>query len=177
MPFALVLLFTFIASTARAQTPRHDQAPQRRERVTCSIAAALKFGIPANIMLAVAEIEGGRPGQRSRNRNGSFDVGPMQFNTRYLEHLEHLYGITAADVAAAGCYPYELAAWRLRKHLELDAGDPWTRAANYHSRSPAENGKYRRKLIEKAAAWARWLAARFPTYEARIPEWQARHRR
>ena len=60
----------------------------------------------------------------------------MQFNTRYLEHLERRYGITAADVAA-GCYPYDLAAWRLRKHLELDAGDAWTRAANYHSRNPA----------------------------------------
>lgn len=62
--------------------------------MTCFIAAALKFGVPANIVLAIAEIEGGRPGLRVRNRNGSFDVGTMQFNTRYLEHLERQYGIT-----------------------------------------------------------------------------------
>ncbi|KAF0169879.1 MAG: trbN, partial [Caulobacteraceae bacterium] len=166
---APALAFLLVATTARAETLHREVTSHRRERVTCSIAAALKFGIPANIMLAVAEMEGGRPGQRVRNRNGSLDVGPMQFNTRYLEHLERRYGITAADVAAAGCYPYELAAWRLRKHIELDAGDVWARAANYHSRSPAHNSKYRRKLIAKAAAWARRLSARELTYEARIP--------
>lgn len=93
----------------------------------------------------------------------------MQFNTRYLERLERRYGITAADVAAAGCYPYELAAWRLRTHLERDTGDVWTQATNYHSRGAVHNRKYPRKLIEKAAAWSRWLFARFPTYETRIP--------
>jgi murein endopeptidase len=133
--------------------------------VTCSIAAAVKYGIPTNIMLAVAEIEGGRPGLRVLNRDGSFDIGPMQFNTRYLEQLGRRYGITAQDVATAGCYPYDLAAWRLRKHLELDDRDAWTRAANYHSRSPAENSTYRAKLIAKAATWARWLAVRFETRE------------
>ena len=137
------LLLALVANSAQAEALVRDVASERRERVTCSIAAALKFGVPANIVLAIAEIEGGRPGQRVRNRNGSFDVGPMQFNTRYLETLERRYGITAADVAAAGCYPYELAAWRLRKHLEFDAGDAWTRAANYHSREPSENEKYR----------------------------------
>lgn len=160
---SLALLLPLVASSARAETVHHDLASERSERVTCSIAAALKYGVPTNIMLAVAEIEGGRPGLRARNRNGSFDVGPMQFNTRYLEHLGRRYGITAVDVGAAGCYPYELAAWRLRKHLELDGGDAWTRAANYHSRSAAENGKYRAKLIAKAATWARWIAERFRT--------------
>jgi hypothetical protein len=58
----------------------------------------------------------------------------------------------------AGCYSYELAAWRLRKHLEFDRGDQWTRVANYHSRSPVENDRYRAKVIRAAAAWARWLS-------------------
>jgi hypothetical protein len=162
---SLALLVALVASSARAETVRHDLASERSERLTCSIAAALKYGVPTNIMLAVAEIEGGRPGLRVPNRNGSFDIGPLQFNTRYLEHLGRRFGITAADVAAAGCYPYELAAWRLRKHLELDAGDAWTRAANYHSRNAIENSKYRHKLISKAAVWARWLAERLARHE------------
>jgi hypothetical protein len=37
------------------------------------------------------------------------------------------------------------------------------RAANYHSRSAVENRKYRAKLVARAAAWARWLSARFGT--------------
>jgi murein endopeptidase len=160
-----MLALVLVTTAARAETIRADVASHQQDRVTCSIAAALKFGVPANIMLAVAEMEGGRPGQRVRNHNGSFDVGPMQFNTRYLQHLERRYGITAADVAAADCYPYELAAWRLRKHLELDAGDVWTKIANYHSRNHVNNGKYRRRLIVKAGAWARWLAPRFATHE------------
>lgn len=158
------LAVVLLASGARADAMR-DLSEPRRERVTCSIAAALKFSVPVNVMLAVAEMEGGRPGQWVRNRNGSYDVGPLQFNTRYLEHMERRYGITAADVATAGCYSYELAAWRLRRHLERDDGDSWTRVANYHSRKPVHNVKYRRRLMRKAATWSRWLSGRFPTYE------------
>lgn len=130
-----------------------------RERVTCSISAAAKYGIPASILLAVAQKEGGRPGLHVANKNGTSDVGPMQFNTAYLSTLAR-YGITAAAVAAAGCYSYELAAWRLRQHLLHDSGDVWTRAANYHSRTPIHNAVYRRDLIEKEKWWAAWLRAK-----------------
>lgn len=133
------------------------------------MAAALKFRMPPELMLAIAEMEGGKPGQWVRNANGSHDVGPMQFNTKYLAHLQARYGITAADVAASGCYPYELAAWRLRRHLDRDQGDVWTRVANYHSRRPSDNAKYRRKLVRKAASWASWLAAHYRTPERAGP--------
>lgn len=139
-----------------------DLPPQHHERVECSIAAAVKYEVPANIVLAVAEQEGGKPGQWVRNTNGTHDVGPMQFNTSYLEGLKR-YGITVDHVAAAGCYSYELAAWRLRRHLLYDQGDLWTKAANYHSRTPSRNARYRAKLMIKATKWANWLATRFPT--------------
>ena len=41
------------------------------ERVQCSIAAALRYNIPANVMLAVAEQENGRPGARVQNTNNT----------------------------------------------------------------------------------------------------------
>ncbi len=63
---------------------------------------------PTNIVLAVAELENGKPGQYNRNDDGSHDVDAMQFNTNYLHDLS-VYGITDKDVAQAGCYPYELA--------------------------------------------------------------------
>jgi len=87
-----------------------------QERVVCSIAAAVKYQIPANLVIAVAEQEAGRPGQWVRNTNGTHDVGPMQFNTSYIAELKQ-YGITSADVAQGGCYSFDLAAWRLRQHL------------------------------------------------------------
>lgn len=137
-----------------------DLPPHFEERVVCSVAAAVKYEVPANIVLAVAEIENGKPGQYVRNSNGTLDVGPMQFNTSYLKQLA-AYGITAQDVADNGCYPYELATWRIRGHLLNDTGDLWTRAANYHSRTPRYNAIYRNKLVRAASRWATWLAEHF----------------
>jgi len=139
-----------------------DMPPLEQERVVCSISAAVKYEVPANIVLAVAEKEGGRPGQRVRNSNGTHDVGPMQFNTAYLGDLKK-YGITADDVAASGCYSFDLAAWRLRGHILHDSGDIWTRAANYHSRTPKYNAIYRTDLMQKAVKWADWLDEHFST--------------
>ena len=130
----------------------------------CAVSAAVKYEVPANIVLAVAEKEGGKPGQWVRNSNGTHDVGPMQFNTAYLRDLAR-YGITADDVAAAGCYSFDLAAWRLRMHIRNDKGDLWTKAANYHSRTPRYNTVYRADLIRKATKWADWLEARFVTLD------------
>jgi len=141
-----------------------DLPPQMQERVLCSVAAAMRYGIPANLLLAVAEQEGGKPGQWVRNSNGTYDVGAMQFNTRYLRELER-HGIRSSDVAAGGCYPYDLAAWRLRGHLREDRGDLWTRAANYHSRTPVHNQRYRAQLIRRAQRWGTWLEKAFPTYQ------------
>lgn len=141
-----------------------DLPPQIQERVVCSISAAARYQIPANIVLAVAEKEGGKPGQWVRNTNGTHDVGPMQFNTSYLAELSR-YGIEPKDVAAAGCYSYELAAWRLRTHIRKDKGDIWTKAANYHSRTPEHNTAYRSDLMRKALKWANWLEKHFVTVE------------
>jgi hypothetical protein len=146
-----------------------DLPPRLQERVVCSISAAVKYEVPANIVLAVAEIEGGRPGQWKRNDNGTDDVGPMQLNTAYLRELTR-YGITANDVARAGCYSFDLAAWRLRMHIKHDGGDLWTRAANYHSRTPRYNAIYRSDIIRRAATWANWLESRFATYNFDPPK-------
>lgn len=136
--------------------PAIDIPPQKQEQVVCAITAAEKFDIPANIVLAVAEKEGGKPGQWVRNTNGTYDVGPMQFNTSYLNQLAK-YGITPEDVASAGCYPYDLAAWRLAVHIKDDKGDLWTKVANYHSRTPYYNGIYKADLMVRANKWADWL--------------------
>lgn len=146
-----------------------DLPPYVQERIICSIAAAAKYEIPANILLAVAEKENGRAGQWVRNSsNGSHDVGPLQFNTNYLRELVQ-YGITPNHVAAPGCYPFDLAAWRLRKHIRYDTGDVWTRVANYHSRTPQFNQVYRADLMVRAAKWATWLDKRYQTHDQVLP--------
>jgi len=138
--------------------------PALSEPVACSIMAAVKYELPVNIVLAVAAQEGGKPGQWVRNSNGTYDVGPMQFNTSYLRELSR-YGITPKDVEQGGCYSYDLAAWRLRGHVRNDRGDLWTRVANYHSRTPAINARYRQQVMRRAAWWADWLDERFATQQ------------
>lgn len=133
-----------------------------QDRIVCSIEAAVKYEVPANILLAVAEKEGGKPGQWIRNSNGTHDIGPMQFNTAYLSDLSK-YGITSEHVAQPGCYSYTLAAWRLSMHIRNDRGDLWTKAANYHSYTPHLNAQYKFDLMRRAAKWEKWLNARFAT--------------
>lgn len=137
-----------------------DLPPAIQERVVCSIAAAQHYGLPANVLIAVAEQEGGRPGQAVRNRNGTYDLGALQFNTSYVRSLSK-YGIRYEDVQARGCYPYMLAAWRIRRHIQYDRGDFWTRVANYHSYTPVHNQRYRAQIIGRAQKWHLWLSARF----------------
>jgi len=145
-----------------------DLPPEKQEMVICAIGAGLSYEVPVNIVLAVAEQEAGKPGQWVKNTNGTYDVGAMQFNTAYLEELNR-YGITAKSVAQPGCYPYQLAAWRLRGHLKNDQGDVWTRAANYHSRTPRYNARYRVQLMRRAQRWHQWLGHQFLVHEVGKP--------
>ena len=143
--------------------PSHHQ----QERIVCSITAAEKYAVPANILLAIAEKENGKPGVWVKNTNGTHDVGAMQFNTAYLKTLGR-YGISPEDVASGGCYAYDLAAWRIHGHLTKDPGDIWTRAANYHSRTPYYNQLYRADLMVKANRWANWLDKFMQSHSATI---------
>lgn len=61
-------------------------------------------------------------------------------------------------------FSYQLAAWRIRRHLRKDKGDIWTRVANYHSRTPLFNQRYRVQLIRRASAWEQWLGVHFPIH-------------
>jgi hypothetical protein len=77
------LAFSVTVDTKSFPMPIDGLPLQLQERVACSISAAAKYQVPANIILAIAEKEGGRPGRWSPNKNGTHDVGSMQFNTAY----------------------------------------------------------------------------------------------
>ena len=141
-----------------------DLPPMQQERIVCSITAAIKYQVPANILLAIAEKEGGKPWMVVANENGTYDIGPMQFNSAYLHDLRK-HGISPAHVVGVGCYPYDLAAWRLRQHLLRDTGNVWARAANYHSRSDKYNFRYQQDIVREARKWALWLESKFSIYE------------
>ena len=47
------------------------QAHELSGRVRCALAASIHYQVPANMLLALAEKEGGKEGQGVRNKNGT----------------------------------------------------------------------------------------------------------
>lgn len=119
--------------------------PVEEVRMYCSVEASVNMDVPAPLLFAVSMVEGGKPDTASKNRNGTSDLGYMQFNTAYLKTLAR-YGIKASDVQNNTCYSFHLAAWRIHQHLDEQGEDLYTKVAYYHSRTPEYNEIYARKL-------------------------------
>ena len=67
-------------------------------------------------------------------------------------------GVNLRDLQWRGCYNAEIAAFLLGKRLsEPGQQDFWTKAANYHSKTPKYNAIYRKKLVALSTEWANWL--------------------
>ena len=164
--FLLACVLTPICTQAQAIAinpgdPLHRVGPAD---IPCVIQAAMRHGVPANVLLALASVEGGKNGQLVRNTNGTYDVGHFQLNTMHFAENGVFQHIRKDDVAWRGCYNAELAAWFLRQRLDAPGGgDYWTRVATYHSATPKFNAIYRGKLIPLAARWGRWLQANYKT--------------
>ena len=128
-----------------------------KDRVECVISAAEKYSIPEPILLAIADLENGKPGIKVKNTNGTYDLGYMQFNTSFLSSLTK-YGITHDDVLGKDCYSFDLAAWRIAGHIKNDkSNDLWSRVANYHSKTAKFNLLYKEKLLRKVTEWDKWF--------------------
>ena len=142
----------------------------RPATVECVVATAIRRQVPANVLLALGSLENGREGLAKRNSNGTWDFGFWQINS---SHLQELYKAGVAPAVASralmmdGCYGAEMAAYRLQRCLAWNpaVNDLWTRAACYHSKTPAKNLVYRNKLIPMAQRWAVWLGQNFTTRE------------
>lgn len=133
--------------------------------VNCVMQAAHRQQVPANVLLAIYNIEMGKNGQVVSNRNGSKDLGHFQLNSIHFgkDGLFTKMGIRQEDALHRGCYNAHLAAYLLRLHLSENNGqDFWTRAASYHSKTPVHNRRYRAKLIPLAQQWANILISQYP---------------
>ncbi len=137
----------------------------------CIIESSIRRNVPANVMLAIAQIEAGKEGLELKNKNGSFDFGRMGINSKHLEELKR-YGVDVEVAKKAlkfdGCYNIEMSAYLVQKHLSANNGkDFWTKAANYHSKTPSKNAVYKAKLIPRAEKWANYL-----TYYYSVKDYQ-----
>jgi len=71
------------------------------------------WNVPKSLLLAVHHVEHGKPGLVSRrNKNGTYDMGPMQFNTSTAADLKK-YGVEKDQLLNSECVSFYVAGWKL----------------------------------------------------------------
>lgn len=72
------------------------------------------WGAPRSLLLAVHEVEGGKPGTIAWNKNKTYDMGPMQFNSATVAGLTK-YGVSEDQMKNSECASIYVAGWMLSK--------------------------------------------------------------
>lgn len=117
----------------------------------CIFMAAQTYGIPPAVLLGIYQVEAGRVGQEvGPNRNGSYDLGPMQINTIWLPELATQWGVSVSTarrwVRDDSCTNVGVAAWILRRHID-ETQDLSRAISHYHSRTPNIGDSYKYRVI------------------------------
>lgn len=118
----------------------------------CIILAANTYNVPPAVMIGIMHVEGGRIGQEAGpNRNGTYDLGPMQVNTRWLPTLQKVWQVNAPTarswVRDNGCVNVHVAAWILRQKMDDNKGSLMGAIAAYHSSTPSKGIPYAKKVV------------------------------
>lgn len=112
--------------------------------IECINQAAVIYNVPATLIVSVMGTEGGKVGSAIANTNGTYDYGPMQINSIWLEKLKP-YGITKAQLQYDPCVNVAVGAWILSTRI-ADSKELWHGVASYHSYCLPENLRYRTKV-------------------------------
>ncbi|MEI8055094.1 MAG: lytic transglycosylase domain-containing protein [bacterium] len=112
--------------------------------IECINQAAVTYGVPATMIISVLKTEGGKKGEASLNKNGTYDYGPMQINSVHLEKLAK-YGITKTDLQYDPCINVAAGTWLLALSI-ADGKDIWRGTGDYHSHTEKHNQRYRQKV-------------------------------
>ena len=117
----------------------------------CLMLAANTYHVPPAVMIGIMHVEGGRVGQEvGPNFNGTYDLGPMQVNTRWLPGLAANWHVdnkvARAWVRDNGCVNVHVAAWILHDKI-AQAGSLYGGIAYYHSATPGLGYGYAAKVI------------------------------
>jgi len=117
----------------------------------CLMLASQSYQVPPAVMVGIMHVEGGRVGQQvGPNVNGTYDLGPMQVNTRWIPELAQAWNVNYKTAHALvrddGCVNVRVAAWILKQKIE-NAGSLYGGIAYYHSATPGIGTSYAAKVI------------------------------
>lgn len=120
----------------------------------CVRVASRVNGVPPAVLLMLLQVEGGRLGEVSGNRNGTVDIGPFQVNEIWLPAVAQHWGMTADEAFAIlrdnFCGNADAAAWILRSALADAHGDFWEGVGRYHSTRSDLQAAYLRRVLAAA---------------------------
>jgi soluble lytic murein transglycosylase-like protein len=110
----------------------------------CFEEAASRYQVPSVLLKAISRVESaGNPHALNRNKDGSFDIGHMQINSRWLPKLSH-FGISP-DQLWDPCTNTHVGAWILAQAVRR-IGYSWTAVGAYNAGSPEKRDRYARKV-------------------------------
>lgn len=117
----------------------------------CILIAAQAYSVPPVVLSGIYHVEQGKVGQQvGPNKNGSYDLGPMQINTIWLPELAEHWGVSKKEahkkVRDEACTNTGVAAWILRQHIN-DTGDLQKAVARYHSRTYRLGKSYKNRVF------------------------------
>lgn len=117
----------------------------------CLIIASQTYDVPKSVMFGIYQVERGQIGKSTGpNKNGTYDVGPMQINTVWLPQLAGIWGVSHNTaykwLQKDPCTNAGVAAWILRRHYD-ETGDMWQAIAHYHSKTPHIGKRYRKRVV------------------------------
>lgn len=124
--------------------------------IECINKAAITYHVPAKLIISVLAVEGGEVGMASPNNNGTYDYGPMQINTIWLDKIKP-YGYTKEMIQYDPCANVMVGAWILSMNI-ADASELWQGVGGYHSYTPYLNHTYRHKVSNYYQLIERYLS-------------------
>jgi hypothetical protein len=118
---------------------------------SCLISAANTYQVPAAVMIGIMQVEGGHIGQEAGpNINGTYDLGPMQVNSRWMPELAKVWHVNTPTarvwVRDNGCVNVYVAAWILKQKI-AETGTLFGGIAHYHSATRNEGYNYAIKVV------------------------------
>ncbi|MGL4208742.1 MAG: lytic transglycosylase domain-containing protein [Candidatus Adiutrix sp.] len=130
----LILSQSFVLATQQSQASSLSPVTFECVEKTC-----LEFDLPLALIMGIMATEKGQVGKISKNKNGTYDIGPMQINSIWLPKLKAV-GISEPDLLNDGCVNVLVAGWLMRSLLK-NSSTP-TAIAHYHSRTPRLGARY-----------------------------------
>lgn len=135
------------ASTTTADTSikKSFVTPQRNISRICWAKAEQTYGVPSKLLVAIAKVETNlKPTVISKpNKDGSYDIGLMQINSKWLSKLSR-YNITERDLLEP-CTNVMVGAWILSDNIQR-LGYNWNAVGAYNAKTNWKRDIYAKKV-------------------------------